>query len=119
MKIILPEALPTANTIYKKHWRKYQKETKRLKELVFFTLLEQKIPKKNIGAVVEIDVIVFLPTKRKRDIDNIFFKPVQDAIVEWGIILDDNYTVIKRLSLSMQYAKNNPRTEIIISPVVE
>lgn len=61
------------------------------------------------------EVIVYMPTKRKFDLDNFCNeKFLWDAFVEAGFIVDDNYTNMTSLLLRGGYDKDNPRTEIII-----
>lgn len=61
------------------------------------------------------EVTVYMPTKRKFDLDNFCNeKFLWDAFVEGGFIVDDNYTNMTSLLLRGGYDKDNPRTEIII-----
>ncbi len=64
------------------------------------------------------EVSVFMPTRRKFDLDNFCNeKFLWDAFTDAGFIVDDNYTNMTSLLLRGGYDKDNPRTEIIIKTI--
>lgn len=54
----------------------------------------------------------FMPTKRRSDPDNTVPKFILDGFTDAGFIADDCGTHLKELSLSTDYDKEWPRTEI-------
>ena len=51
---------------------------------------------------------------RKRDIAN-FIEAIQDVLVKYKVVEDDNYNIISSLdNCSMEIDRNNPRIEIYI-----
>lgn len=93
---------PSVNHI----WRRHGKSTylsanyKRwLSQINLCLLMRQEDP---IGGSVSVDLEV-IPGKgwrANRDLDNIF-KPVLDALCRSGLILDDNCSVVRRISASI------------------
>jgi len=62
-----------------------------------------KIKKKDIIQKYKLEYEIFLPTKLKRDIMNvgsIIDKFTNDALVEEGIVAEDNYTCLQEISFS-------------------
>lgn len=70
---------------------------------------------------VRLSAVVYFPDKRKRDFDNYIptvWKPVQDAIVDAGIIPDDNTKYIPESpTIRFAYDRDFPRTEITITEI--
>ena len=62
----------------------------------------------------EMTFITYMPTKRRSDPDNMSPKFILDGFSEAGLILDDDGTHLKSLTLQTSYDKENPRTEILI-----
>lgn len=62
----------------------------------------------------EMTFITYMPTKRRSDPDNMSPKFILDGFSESGLILDDDGTHLKSLTLQTSYDKENPRTEILI-----
>lgn len=64
---------------------------------------------------------IYYPTKRKFDIDNIgsiVGKFTHDALIEVGIIEDDNYQCVSHINyLFGAIDKDNPRCEVIIEEI--
>ena len=60
----------------------------------------------------EIEVTTYRKINRKFDLDNSTIKFIQDGFVESGFLIDDNYTILKKLTLMGGIDKDNPRTEI-------
>lgn len=66
---------------------------------------------------VTVTLIVYPPTKRRIDPDNVIIhcKFVMDAIVDEHIIEDDSFEFVKNTQIRFgEIDKNNPRVEIII-----
>ena len=73
-----------------------------------------------INYPVNIKCLFYMPTKRKCDLTNLL-EAVDDVLVKYGVIADDNFTIVAGHDGSrVLYDKENPRTEIYIeeAPVV-
>ena len=57
----------------------------------------------------------YMPTKRRADPDNYVPKFLLDSFTNSGFIVDDDGRHLKTLSLSTDYDKDNPRTEIDVT----
>lgn len=62
----------------------------------------------------EVEVTTYRKINREFDLDNTTIKFIQDGFVESGLLVDDNYKILKKLTLMGGIDKENPRTEIII-----
>lgn len=63
----------------------------------------------------EISQKVYYPNNRRHDIDNTVPKFILDGLIESGVIVDDDCRHITKLTLSCDFDKENPRTEIYIT----
>lgn len=59
-------------------------------------------------------VTTYMPTRRRSDPDNCTPKFILDGMTESGFLYDDDGIHLKKLSLSTNYDKDHPRTEILI-----
>jgi Holliday junction resolvase RusA-like endonuclease len=50
---------------------------------------------------------------RRGDLDNVAGS-IMDALVQAGIIKNDNMTVIQKLNIELQYSKKDPIVEIVL-----
>ena len=64
-----------------------------------------------------VDVITYMPTRRRSDCDNTIPKFILDGFTEAGFITDDDYKHLTSLTLRMGYDKDNPRTEITVTTI--
>lgn len=72
------------------------------------------LPKLNIDYPVNIRCHFYLKTKRKCDLTNLL-EAIDDIMTEYGVIQDDNYSIIAGHDGSRVYFdKENPRTEVWI-----
>lgn len=62
----------------------------------------------------EIIYRTFFFQNRRHDLDNISPKYILDGFVEAGMIVDDDYTHIKKLTLECDIDKKHPRIEFFI-----
>ena len=71
-----------------------------------------------VGGPVKITYSIFYPTKRAFDVDNIgtvISKFTMDALVEFGIIEDDNYHFVPEIVFEFGgIDKENPRCDVLI-----
>jgi len=67
----------------------------------------------------KIEEVFTVPTKRRIDIEGLMgaCKPWIDGLVDAGIIIDDSWKYVKRLSGRIVYEKGVEQTEIIITPI--
>ncbi len=83
-------------------------------QIATYQIMEQKvIPVDPIKQVSKIEMIFYYGDKRRRDCDN-STSSVLDLLTDCGIIEDDNYEVVKELSIKGFYRKKNPGCEIFI-----
>lgn len=67
---------------------------------------------------VKVEITVFMPTRRRADIDNhCCEKFLWDAFTEAGFWVDDDYLHVTEIISRMGYDKENPRTELIITTI--
>ena len=76
------------------------------------------IPKgRTIKTAVNVKCLFYMPTSRKVDLTNLL-EATDDILVRYGLIEDDNYTVIQSHDGSRVFIdRENPRTEIEITEV--
>lgn len=76
-------------------------------------------PDSPIDYPVHVKCLFYMPTYRAVDRTNLE-EAAHDALVKWGILLDDNRDIIASGDgTRVLYDKHNPRTEIIITPYEE
>ena len=75
--------------------------------------------KSNIDYSINLKVEFYVPDKRRRDIAN-YIEAIQDILVKYEVIKDDNYNIITSLDGTRMYIdKLNPRVEIEITKLEE
>lgn len=68
---------------------------------------------------VNVKCLFYMPTHRRCDLTNLL-ESVDDIMVKAGLLADDSYTVIVGHDGSrVRYDKDNPRTEVEITPLEE
>ena len=76
-------------------------------------------PYELIDYPVNIEAHYYMPTRRRVDITNLE-SALMDVLVHAGTLLDDNCAIVVSTDGSrVHYDKENPRTEVIITPSVE
>lgn len=74
---------------------------------------------KTIDEPVTIKAHFYMKTRRKCDLTNLL-EAIDDILVKYNVIADDNYTIVASHDGSrVYYDKDNPRTEIYIERYVE
>lgn len=64
---------------------------------------------------VNVKAVFYMPTRRKCDLTNLL-EALDDILVNYGVVPDDDYTHIAAHDGSrVLYDKNNPRTEVFIT----
>lgn len=86
---------------------------------IMIPLIKEKVPVK-LGAI-DVSFTYYAPTKRKFDtanITSIHEKFFMDALVESGLLSDDNHTIVNRsIHMFGGYDKENPRVDVKITPL--
>lgn len=65
----------------------------------------------------KLTISYYFGTKHRKDLDNHVCKFFLDALVNAGMIIDDDYLHINPLIIYGDYDKLNPRTEILIEEI--
>ena len=92
--------------IQNKKYTEYERECKK-----YMPTLSQ-----NINFPVNLQCNFYVNDARRRDIAN-YIEAIQDILVKYSIIEDDNYSIIASLDgCSMEIDRENPRVEITITP---
>lgn len=75
--------------------------------------------KSNIDYGINLKIKFYVPDRRKRDIAN-YIEAIQDILVKYEVIQDDNYNIVSSLDGTRMYIdKENPRVEIEITKLEE
>lgn len=112
MIIKLPFLSPSVNQCYYTDRNSFTRhKSKVYREFLSNCQLLIKSPKKPIEEEIEVEINLWFPDKRRRDIDN-QIKPVLDMLVNFGIIKDDS--LIQKLHIEKYYKKGEPMTLIEI-----
>lgn len=70
-----------------------------------------------INYPVNVKCVYYMPTRRRVDLTNLM-EATHDILVKYEVLADDNYKVIQSVDGSrVEYDKDNPRTEIIITAI--
>ena len=75
--------------------------------------LRPQIKTKGIDYPVEISMLFVHGDNRRRDSDN-GLSSILDLLVREGVIVDDNWTVVRRINVDNDYEKGNPHCVITI-----
>ena len=78
------------------------------------------IPKEEtVRTPVNVECVFYMPTRRKCDLPNME-QAIFDIMVKYGLLEDDNYTIIQSHDGSrILYDKDRPRTEIHITDAAD
>jgi len=92
-----------------------------LKKLFKITVAEDVRNLEPVGGPVRITYSIFYPTKRVFDVDNIgtvISKFTMDSLVEFGILVDDNYNHVPEIVFEFGGVdKVNPRCDVKIEVI--
>ena len=73
--------------------------------------------KSSIDYRINLKIEFYVPDKRRRDIAN-YIEAIQDILVKYEVLRDDNYNIIYSLDGTRMYIdKENPRVEIEITKI--
>lgn len=91
--------------------------SKRYKEYEKAALWFIPRPEQPIDYSVNVKCLFYMPTKRQCDLTNML-ECIDDVMVKAGLLKDDNFNIIESHDGSrILYDKDNPRTEVIITPI--
>ena len=93
----------------------YREDKQIWKQLVYFSTLQGERPAAP-PPFAFVRIVYFFPDKRRHDPDNYAGKMILDGLTAAGIIEDDSFDHIALL-LSGDVDRQNPRTEIFVTPV--
>lgn len=115
MIIELPFLAPSINQCYytdKNSFTRHKSKGYRdfLSRCKYFIIM----PEKQFNEEIGVEINLWVPDKRRRDIDN-QIKPILDMLVFFNIIKDDS--LIQKLHVEKYYRKDNPETVIQIKSV--
>lgn len=92
-----------------------------LKKLFKIEVAEEIRKLTPVEGVVSVHYTIYYPTKRAFDIDNIgsvITKFTHDALVEFGILEDDNYNFVSKIVYEYGGVdKDNPRCDVVIKEI--
>ena len=72
-----------------------------------------------ISAPVNVKCLFYMPTHRQSDLTNML-EAIDDIMVKAGLLADDNFNIVAGHDGSrILYDKENPRTEVYITPMQE
>lgn len=94
------------------------KQYKKYEESFLIDCMEQKAWNKNINYPIEVKCLYYMQTRRRVDLTNLL-SATDDALQTAKVITDDCASIIASHDGSrVYYDKENPRTEIYITPYV-
>lgn len=67
--------------------------------------------------ICDMELNIYFDTKRRHDSDNYSPKFINDGLTESGMLVDDDFSHIRKLTISGDYDKLNPRMEIILTEI--
>ena len=104
----------TLNQVMSKHWRSRHKNFEDIKREVKYSILQFKKPERPLTKA-EIHISRF--SSGTLDRDNAYFtaKPILDALVREGVIEDDGFDMIKRISVNQVKIKRGEQKKLIVS----
>ena len=104
----------TLNEQRRAHWQTVRRAKAEAERHVWVVAKAARIPPLNRAHV---EIIWFAPDKRPRDADSlsVFLKATLDALVKCGVLEDDNYRHVPRVTLGIEIDRTRPRIEIKIT----
>lgn len=117
IKFTIDDPLPSWNKLYSQaHWSKRKELVDDWHGRVSYYMMAQKIPRMLYEVPIDIKITCYYKDKRSIvDPDNVCDKLLIDALKDW-VIKDDTYEYIKRVTTEARLDRENPRTEVILTP---
>jgi hypothetical protein len=108
----VPFVPPSLNDWVNWHWGKQRRYKQDLTDAVCGLKVAMKLPKFYRATV---QIIYYHSTNRRRDpADNWAPKFLMDALVQGGILVDDNGDLVKVPPVGMEFDPGRPRTEVFV-----
>lgn len=121
MEIVINDFVcPSLNELMHKSWRVHQQMMKQVKELAAYTMMEQVPARKRSewfkGCYpLRVSIAAYFKGKRRRDVDNLYVKPIIDALVATKILPDDNCEIVYCVELWVFRESDSDRVVITIN----
>lgn len=116
IKIIVDGTPPSANRYlgsHTRHWSRYGQEKKAWAAKVT-EAARGKEPREPIGRA-EVRIHYVFPDRIRRDPDNYAGKMLLDPLVSCGVLRDDTFWVVTRLTITAECQKGVSRTEVTVT----
>lgn len=113
-KYTIPRIPPSMNKFYGRGCRWQYWEAKDEWE-GYVNMFCSPVPSEPIPQA-EVTITYYFPDRRRRDSDNYNGKFIMDGLVKKRVLEDDSFTNIKVVLIG-DYDKENPRTEIKVTPI--
>lgn len=104
----------TLNEQRRAHWQTVRRAKAEAEQHIWVVAKAARLPRMKRAHV---EVVWFAPDKRARDADSLgpYMKAVLDTLVKIGVLEDDNYRHVPRVTLGIEHDRSRPRIEIIIT----
>lgn len=100
----------SVNEIYNLHHYRRSERKRMVQQLAYYEALKQKRHFEKVRLIFTAHFI----GKRKHDPDNLYVKPMIDALVEANIIADDNSEIVESVTLKVVTGAKEEKVEIEI-----
>lgn len=98
MKLVIKKLhCSSVNEVYRMHYHARGQHKKSIQELVFYEALKNR----RHFDKVRVTFTAYFSDKKKRDPDNLYVKPMMDALVDAGVIDDDNHEIVESVTLKV------------------
>lgn len=117
-------ACPSWNDVQTLHWSARTRQMSAIKGLAIQEIRAQlkgelRRVAVQLGPKVAVSVLAQFKTKIRRDPDNLYVKPIMDAIVFVKLLKDDNGDIVDSITLKSQIGMPRDKTIILIQPIEE
>ncbi|CDZ88968.1 RusA family crossover junction endodeoxyribonuclease [Rhodococcus ruber] len=115
----MPRPPLTSNDQRRAHWTKVRNAKAEAASQIITLVKRDGIP--FMLDRVDVTVIWFAPDARRRDSDSLgpYCKAVLDALVEAGVLCDDDSRYVRQTAMRVDTDRTNPRIEILIEPIYQ
>ena len=104
--------------INRKTGKRFVRQSERYKEYEEAAGYFLKRPEEPIDYPVNLACVFYRKDRRKVDVSNLI-EAIQDILVKYGVLKDDNYTIVVGLDgCHVEYDRENPRTEVFITKAI-
>lgn len=117
MKFLVVNDIPPSNNQFIGNSRNFNIYRREKEKWHWLIKAAGKPPKQPFEKAI-VTITYYFPDRRRRDPDNYSGKMILDPLVREGYIADDSFNHIE-LRLNAKYDKQNPRTEVTITGVIE